>query len=634
MSASVSPASTISEGQGSAFETLFGHAPGATLMLDGHGVIVHANGAAEKLFASSSPIGLALGQLVEDKQRQLVNELLADPGCGAARLELDFPRLGPNRTRLRLRVMRCPLSNPVSERGSLVALEPVDALSRGESTELDSLPGLRTLLSSCPDGLAVLRNDRIELCNPALEKQVGLDARKSLGGRPLSQLLVEAERKQLLAALRETERGASSVSVEVHFDKGGLPVELRMARIRYQHEVRVLVVAREVSNRMRQAADRAHDTRLESLGLLVAGFAHELNNPLSFVLPNLEDAAERLSSVPPDMLFGVGTVGEITELIRDVRVGVERVAAVVNDLQIFHRVNETRVPVDANRVVAEALDTARAKLSRVVVERDLGRVEAIFGNPGRLGQVVQNLLLNAVQAMPPRRAKGDNRIQLKTWQSLADVHIEIRDNGAGIEAGDLEHLFDPFFKKRQGGTGLGLTVCQSLVRQMGGWIEVASIPGEGTRFTLHFPASQASTLPPLEAPAPDRVPIAGRHLLVVDDEPLICRTIRRLLAGRFELTMASSGREAIQQLESGAEVDCIMTDLVMRNGTGLDLYRWVSENRPALRGRVVFMTGMAHPDSLDELPDAPRLSKPFGLAELEHVFWQVFSEGPEHPPQR
>ncbi len=356
------------------------------------------------------------------------------------------------------------------------------------------------------------------------------------------------------------------------------------------------------------------------MGSIVAGLAHELSNPLAFVLPNLEQAIEAVERVQGEAGDANAEVmRQLRERLRDAVVGAQRIAQVVGELQVFHDVpGSGATAVDLDEVVRDALARQADGLSRLTVHRRLGNVGPVWANAERLGQVVEMLLRNAAASMPARRRAGRNHLHLRTQGEGARVRLEVLDNGCGpIDASAPESVFDPFCSRSHGSSGMGLALCANLVQQMNGSLEVASARGGGSRFTLYMPRAANSFAALPEGQLGEDGP--RLRVLVAEDEPLIARTLRRQLSPRCDVTIVGSGEAAVARLARAERYDCILTDVVMPNGGGIELHRWVEENRHDLRGRVVFMTGMVRPGKLCELPEAPLIAKPFSTSQLSEL---------------
>jgi signal transduction histidine kinase len=255
-------------------------------------------------------------------------------------------------------------------------------------------------------------------------------------------------------------------------------------------------LARAVAERTRELeathARLVQAQRLEAVGQLAAGLAHEVNNPLSFVLSNLGFLRSALEALADD---GTPTEpGELRDACRDAWSGAERIQHIVRDVTQFARTNQVpQVPVDVRGVLEEALTVARLDPAFTVV-RELGEVPPVWASPHSLGQVFLNLLINAGQAL--RDAGAQPTLRVGTHLAAdGRVVVEVQDNGPGIAPEHLPRIFEPFFttKPMGEGTGLGLSICHGIIAALGGSITVESTLGQGTTFrVLLRAATQAS----------------------------------------------------------------------------------------------------------------------------------------------
>jgi signal transduction histidine kinase len=367
---------------------------------------------------------------------------------------------------------------------------------------------------------------------------------------------------------------------------------------------------------LRRASERvATSERLASLGVLAAGVAHEINNPLAWVISNVRVAEAVLANQPGD------ATAAAREALRDAEDGAERVRQIVAELKTFSRPDEEgRGPVDLRGVVDSALAIARFEIKhRAHVVVDLPeRSLAVEANAARLGQVFLNLLVNAAQAIPGGHAER-NEIRLSARAEGGKVIATVADTGAGIAPEHLARIFEPFFttKPRGVGTGLGLSICHEIVTSLGGEIRVESRVGAGSTFTVVLPAGDPARLP---APASRRQaaepppPTRRGRVLVVDDEPGIGTVIQRVLRRDHDVVAATSGREALRVLEAHADFDAVLCDVMMPEITGMELYEMLRAELPALADRIVFMSGGAFtPEAREFLSAFPNRSieKPF-----------------------
>jgi PAS domain S-box-containing protein len=290
-------------------------------------------------------------------------------------------------------------------------------------------------------------------------------------------------------------------------DEGKVVAIVGMSRDITEHRRAEELLRKDLQERLVQA------DRLASVGTLAAGVAHEINNPLTFVIANLDPLDRKLASLERALEF-LGDEGqtldpdaqalvteartnaeEAREMLRIAHEGTERIRQVVSDLRTFSREDaEHRALIDVRWILDSAINLAKNEITRRArLIRDYADVPPIEANAARLGQVFLNLLVNASQAIPEGDVEG-NEVRIRTG-SHADgrLLVEISDTGAGIPDDIARHIFEPFFTTKSSGTGmgLGLWICHSIVTSMGGEINVDSIVGRGTTFRLALPSGRA-----------------------------------------------------------------------------------------------------------------------------------------------
>jgi signal transduction histidine kinase len=232
---------------------------------------------------------------------------------------------------------------------------------------------------------------------------------------------------------------------------------------------------------------------MASLGRLVAGVAHEINNPVSFIAASVVPLRRRLESAavdaPPEVAKLLGDAGEIVDVMAR---GAERTAAIVKDLRSFSRLGEAaRKPVDLHEGLEVSLRLLESRWrDRIAVHRDYGTLPLVECDPGQVNQVFMNVLANACDAIPER-----GNLWLTTRAQGEAVQVTIRDDGVGMAPQVVGRIFDPFFTTKDvgGGTGLGLAISHGVVTGHGGRIEVESAPGEGATFRITLPVVPPST---------------------------------------------------------------------------------------------------------------------------------------------
>jgi signal transduction histidine kinase len=390
---------------------------------------------------------------------------------------------------------------------------------------------------------------------------------------------------------------------------------------------RLLIAERTLADAAQRAEERkdmesrlAFADRMASVGTLAAGVAHELNNPLMYVLSNLYLTREEIDSLDESDWLGRARQ-QLDEAIH----GAVRMQNIVRDLKTFSRVDdEQRGNVDLKSVLESSINMCWNEIRhRATLERELGRTPLVDANESRLGQVFLNLLINAAQAMPERRASA-NLITVRTYTDDEGwAVIEVADNGTGIEPDRMNRVFEPFFttKDVSEGTGLGLSICRNIIRDAGGTIDARSEPGRGTTFVVKVPASTRTHVSQTTQAPPTATPGARACVIVVDDEPLVGRSIRRALRGH-DVQVFSTGEEAIERLCSDEPFDVVFCDLMMPEVSGMEVFARVSEQRPEVAPRFVFMTGGAFTAEAREfLKKTPLtcLEKPFELRQIRDL---------------
>jgi PAS domain S-box-containing protein len=390
-----------------------------------------------------------------------------------------------------------------------------------------------------------------------------------------------------------------------------------------------LVVLFDITERKRLQAGLAQADRLSSMGMLAAGVAHEINNPLAYVLASIDTVSQDLPRL-------VGAGGALTDpamlenlvaCVQSALEGLHRIKRISQSLGTFSRVERVELErLDLNLAIGAAVTMAHNEVKyRARLVEEFGQLPAVLASDGKLSQVFLNLILNAAHAIGEGQV-DDNRILLRTWADGDDVFAEVADTGHGIPPENLERIFEPFFTTKQigAGSGLGLAISKNIVTEFGGDIRVESEVGKGARFIVRLPASRAKPERPPDVAVPARPtdpPVRGR-ILVVDDEEQVRHVLVRLLGQQHEVVAVASGREGQALLEKDPAFDLVLCDLMMPEMTGMDLHAWLVAQASALARRVVFMSGGAFtPRASDYLASVGNLliEKPFDPSALKKV---------------
>ncbi len=433
-------------------------------------------------------------------------------------------------------------------------------------------------------------------------------ARSEFGGAPIGMVVLDD-----VEALEALENGADEVLVWPPRDDSAVHGFLDRTRLRAQ--------LRRGQERTSQAI--AHSDKLTALGTLVAGVAHEINNPLTAlqlsaeaftalmdpllsVVRELKALSARGSGASLEQvrhLLNLGTNGapdrEGKELLLEISSACSSIAEVVKDLTIFARSDSDREEaqlVDVNELVDHALRLVGREIQVTGhVERDFSPdLPHLVVPQSRLTQVLVNVLINAAHAIREIE-RPVHRVRISTRADDEYVAVSVSDTGPGIAPDALEHIFDPFFTtKRVGvGTGLGLSISRSILRDIGGDLIVDSLYGMGATFVVLAPiptraemraAYRGTRLGPARI-----VPAQRRSVLIVDDDERILKAYARVLGRSCNVLLASDGQEAIDLLRSGSTVDAVVTELSLPEVDGRALYEWLVETKGQLAERTVFV---------------------------------------------
>jgi PAS domain S-box-containing protein len=416
--------------------------------------------------------------------------------------------------------------------------------------------------------------------------------------------------------------------------------------------VGVIGIALDITERARlEKAVRDRDAhvvqsdRLASLGTLAAGVAHEINNPLTYVITNVGYVSERLAALVGKLSIDDGKplggrLDEIREALAEAEEGAQRVRQIVRDLRTYSRGDEDHdKTVDVWRVLEWSVNMTMNEIRhRARLVKDLGAIPGVRGTETRLGQVFVNLLVNATQAIAAG-SRSDNEIRISTMTDEdGRAVICVSDTGPGIGPDVLDHIFEPFFTTKPTGVGLGLGlfVCHGIIKGMGGTLTAESPPGAGATFVVTLPPAALAAPAPGEVAAVPAARARRARVLAVDDEPQVLRSIQRAL-GAHEVVVADCGRDALSRLATDQAFDVILCDLMMGDMTGMDLHAELHRRSTDLAARIVFMTGGVFTDGArDFLAGVSNacIEKPFDLVALRAMVTARSEGDPVAPAPR
>jgi len=483
-------------------------------------------------------------------------------------------------------------------------------------------------LERADDGIEITGPDaRFIYVNPAYQRITGYSAAELIGKKP-SMLRSTAHDATFYDAIwQRVSSGQVYSGVLVgrrkdgtHFDQELTvwPIVERSGAITHFVGLR-----RDVTERRRTEHALRVSERMASVGTLAAGVAHEINNPLTYVLLNLNYLRDQVVEAQ----HGGRANAERMELAVDRALeGAERVSAIVKDLRTLSRPDDRGIkPLDPCALVASALRMVGNDIRhRATLIEDIQPVPHVLGNEAQLSQVFLNLLVNALQSLEDETRPAEIGVRTGT-DERGRVVVEVTDTGCGIPREHLHRIFDPFFTTKPVGlgTGIGLALCHSTVQAMNGEIVVESTVGSGSRFQVLLPSIPDdvafTTSEPISTQTARRT-IRPQRVLVMDDDRAVGEALRQGL-GQHDVTVVGSAEAGLTAVKSG-NFNLILCDVMMPVMTGIDFYERLSKVDPGQLDRVVFITGGVLTDSARRFLDRHAVScleKPVSIEQLEAV---------------
>jgi two-component system NtrC family sensor kinase len=475
------------------------------------------------------------------------------------------------------------------------------------------------VVDAIPPALCIVdRSGAIRRANRAFADLVNAPP-ASLIGRPWQAFIPPEWATDIQRALDQQGAGR-----EVELRTGERTYAVTAVPISNQDRSAVVLLFDDQTERRRLQDQLIQSEKMSAIGQLIAGIAHDLNNPLASVL-GFADFLTEVPHIPP----------HIREPLTVIREEAERASSIVRNLLGFARKQDhQRRPtalkplLDGTFVLLRNQLMANRVEARIEVEADLPMPDI---DANQIQQVFVNLINNAAQALASTGRPGTIVVRARRW--LDGVAIDIIDDGPGMSEDLASQVFEPFFTtKAEGeGTGLGLSISQGIVKEHGGRIMLSSEEDKGSTFTVQLPIYTRIAAPPADAAS--RAPTRRLRVLVVDDEPHILHYMRATLEAWGHIpVVAGDGEEGLSRATT-EQFDLIISDLRMPRYGGREFYEELARRNPTMAARLVFSTGdTVRGDTLAflETLDRPYLHKPFSLAELRTLLADVVREsGPQ-----
>ena len=501
----------------------------------------------------------------------------------------------------------------------------------------------RRLVDSFPDVIFVLDTDgRYTFVSPRVKDVLGMDSEETMA-KTFGECVHPDDQpnlNSLYAEIAAGQKSFSSLELRIRHKAGDWrnilahfsPLSSESGGIEG-----VVISARDITELKRLSEQLIQSEKLAAIGQMLAGVAHELNNPLTAILGVTELVRER-----------EGLDDSMKRQLDLTHRQARRAARIVQNLLEFSRPTATqKKPLDLNNIIERTLQLHEHSLRRNSIEVSFQPQEtlpAVIGDPSQLIQVFLNLVINAEQAIREIRESG--RIQIRATSASGKVMITIQDDGSGIAPEAVAKIFDPFYttKRPGGGTGLGLSICVTILREHGGTIGAQSLPAGGSAFTVTLPAAPqepkpapaprhiADVTPPnLKAPVP--TVLKGKSILVLDDEESIRSLLEEGLSGHGLRVVCAGSAEEAAKLAAAENFDALLCDLNLGAASSLsghDVALQVVAASRAHKPLVVFMTGelAAGMEARPGFEGSAFLQKPFRILDVLAVLRESFMAVP------
>ncbi len=523
----------------------------------------------------------------------------------------------------------------------------IESRRAAEAALRESEERFRVLFESSPDACYIVTGEgNFSAVNRAAEEMLGYSRAELLGKTAIELNLIHPDSMPAAVQMAmDCHAGSASRPTELiirHRSGSELTVESRAVPVRFPDGFGILSTSRDISERKRAEAEQRRleeqlrqASKMEAVGRLAGGVAHDFNNLLTGI-----------RGFTDILLSGVSEHDAAHADLVEIQRATQRAAALTGQLLAFSRKQVVApVVVDLNQLLSGAMR---------IVERLIGEDVQVLFKPGKgmravrvdpsgMEQVLINLAVNARDAMPQGGLLSIETAMAELDAAFCKGHLDarpgqhvllsVRDTGLGMSAGVLSRLFEPFFttKGPGRGTGLGLSIIYGIVQQGGGFVHVESDVGQGSTFRIYLPAVQDEPVVHVAQSEPE-LPRGSETILLVEDEVLVRSLVSKFLNGHgYRVLSAARGSEALQLAsEHGARIDLLLSDVILPNMNGRQIYEKLTETMPDLR--VLFMSGYT------ENIIAPHgvleagfyfVQKPFSLKELARKVREALGNGAE-----
>ena len=616
------------------YRELFENAHDIIYTHDLQGNFTSLNKAAERVIGYSREEGLRMNivQVIAPESLALARQMNTSKLTGAPSTTYEVEVITKTGQRVPLEVSTRLVyagDQPIGVQG---IARDITERQRAQAALRDSEERYRKLVEQAPDGIAIHSQGTLIFINPTGAKLLAAAHPDHLLGRSVFDFIPPACHNLARTRIQQVYDTGFAELIEtqlVRLDGYIIDVEVTGIATTYQEQPAVQVVIRDITARKRLEAQLRQAQKMEAIGTLAGGVAHDFNNILAALLGYTELA-----------LLDMSESSTAWQNLQRVLIAGHRAKKLIRQILTFSRQSEQeRKPVQLSLLVKETLSLLRASLpSTIEIQQQItAAADTVWADPTQMHQVLMNLGMNAAHAM--RDTGGVLEVCLAPVEVTATfaaahprlrsgpcVRLTVRDTGQGIIPEALERIFDPFFttKELHEGTGLGLAVVHGIVTSHDGAITVASTPGQGTIFEIYLSRIEEASADTAYLDAP--IPGSGEHVLFVDDEVVLAQLGREMLEHLgYTVTAHTSSIEALEAFRAAPQrFDLVITDQTMPTMTGETLARELRRLR--LDIPIILCTGFSHTMTAEKA-QAIRLNaflmKPLTARELARVIRQV-----------
>lgn len=504
--------------------------------------------------------------------------------------------------------------------------------SRVDTQLRDSEQRFRSMAEALPIIITHYETGTIVYASPPLGDMLDMPA-KDLLGLPVIDIYADPQQRHSIQyKLREQNILDDEELLYKRADGSLLPATITSRRIIYGGEIAIISAITDLTERKTAETELAqqrealhHADKMSALGSLLAGVAHELNNPLAILVGQAMLMEETTQAFP-----------DVNNRAVKIRNAAERCGRIVKTfLSMARQRPAERSEVHFEQIIDTVLDLTdySVRANDIVVQRAIDpALPVIWGDQDQFSQLLLNLVINAQQAL--LSVSGPRLLRVSAQADRNDpnfVILEVADSGPGVPQQDWQRVFEPFFTTKPVGmgTGIGLSLCHSIVISHSGTIEVRNAPEGGALFRVRLPLGQAAVRPGYQTgPADNARKDVSDPILIVDDEPEIAEMLAEILQGAgYQTTQAGSGRAALQQLAK-QRFGLILSDIRMPDLDGPGLYKALAEQYPSMQQRIIFVTGdiLQSSDTISLKKQVPIIEKPFDPDVIEQIVNEQLSK--------